>query len=312
VVLKPDHQTPLTGGVFIARVLEEAGLPAGLLQMLPGGPEAGAALCEDPNVAMISFTGSTSVGRIIAESAGRHLKKLSLELGGSNSLIILDDADVDVAASNVAWGIYLHQGQICMASNRIFVQQGVLPALIEKLIEKANKLPVGNPAEPGIALGPLINEKQALRVESLVKQAIEAGATLETGGERSGCFFMPTVLSGVTPDMEVFKQEVFGPVANIMGFGRDSEAVTLANQHRGSLAAGVISGDVGRAMQLGNRLNTGMVHINDQTVNDDCVNPFGGPGVAGNGVSVGGSADWSEYTQWRWTTVKSMATPYPF
>lgn len=312
VLVKPDTRTPVSGGLMIAQVFEEAGLPPGLLQVLPGDAEVGEALVTDPRVPMIAFTGSPAVGRRIGELAGRHLKKVTLELGGSNSLLILDDADLDVAASNAAWGAYFHQGQICMAANRILVHESMAAEFTKRLVLKARHLPVGDGASGQVALGPLIDARQRDRVHALVQASVAAGAQLEAGGTYEGLFYQPTVLSGVRPGQPVFDEETFGPVANIVTYRSDEEAVALANQHQGSLASAVISRSVGRALAVGRQLKSGMVHINDQTVNDDCVNPFGGPGIAGNGSSVCGPADWEEYTQWQWMTVQDSAPTYPF
>lgn len=312
VVIKPDSRTPVTGGLMIARIFSEAGLPNHLLQVLPGDADAGEALVTDPLVPMIAFTGSPAVGRRIGELAGRHLKKVSLELGGANSLIILDDADLDIAASNAAWGAYLHQGQICMAANRIIAHESIAAQLTQRLVAKATHLPVGDGASGQVALGPLIDSRQRDRVHAMVQDSIKAGAKLEAGGTFEGLFYKPTVLTGVKPGMRVFDEETFGPVANIITYQTDDEAVSLANNNTGSLASAVISKSVGRAMAIGQQLKSGMVHINDQTVNDECVNPFGGPGIAGNGTSVGGPADWEEYSQWQWITVKDTAPMYPF
>jgi benzaldehyde dehydrogenase (NAD) len=312
VVIKPDPRTPVSGGLLMAKVFEQAGLPAGVLHVLPGGPDVGEALVTDPQVAMISFTGSAGVGRHIGELAGRHLKKVSLELGGSNALIVLDDADLDVAASNVAWGAWLHQGQICMASNRVLVHESIAPAMAERLVGKATNLPVGNGATGQVALGPLIDARQRDRVHAAVQASVAAGAQLLAGGTYDGLFYKPTVLKGVKPGMPTFDHETFGPVVNLVTFKTDEEAVALANNSQGGLAAGVISASVGRAMKVGNQLKAGMVHINDQTVNDDAVNPFGGPGIAGNGNSHGGPGDWEQFTTWQWFTVKDAATPFPF
>jgi benzaldehyde dehydrogenase (NAD) len=312
VVVKPDSRTPVSGGLMIARIFAEAGLPKDLLQVLPGDAEAGEALVVDPRVPMIAFTGSVAVGRRIGELAGRHLKKVSLELGGANALLILDDADLDVAASNAAWGAYFHQGQICMASNRILVHESMAAEFTKRLIAKATHLPMGDGASGQVALGPLIDAKQRDRVHALVQDSVRGGAKLETGGSFDGLFYKPTVLSGVQPGMRVFEEETFGPVANIITYRSDEEAIALANNNTGSLASAVISKSVGRAMAVAQQLKSGMVHINDQTVNDECVNPFGGPGIAGNGSSVGGPADMEEYTQWQWITVKDQAPTYPF
>jgi len=312
VILKTDPQTPLSGGFAIARALEEAGLPAGVLHVVAGDAVAGEALCLSKHVSMIQFTGSTAVGRRVAELAGRTLKKVSLELGGNNALIILDDADLDAAVNNAAWGAFLHQGQICMASSRIFVQANIAAEFTRRLAEKASHLPVGDGAGGKVALGPVISERQLQRVKGILADSVKAGAKIEAGGNSQKLFHEATVLSGVKPGMRAFDEETFGPVANIITFSTDEEALELANRHEGSLAAAVISRDVGRAMRITDRLKAGMVHINDQTVNDDGNNPFGGPGVAGAGAAVGGPADLDEYTSWQWVTIKDTPPKYPF
>jgi len=312
VVLKPDPQTPVSGGFLIARLFEAAGLPKGLLQVLPGAADAGEALCRDPNVKMIAFTGSTGAGRKVAEVAGRNLKKVALELGGKNPLIILEDADLDLAARNAAWGAWMHQGQICMATGLILVHESIAQDFTRRLVEKARALTVGDAAREEAALGPLINQRQLQRVHDIVSDSVRAGATLETGGEYDRLFYQPTVLSGVKPGMRAFEDEVFGPVATVVSFASDDEAIELANRTEYGLSAAIISPSVGRAMAIGERLECGMLHINDQTVADECINPFGGRGASGNGGSVGGPADWDEYTQWQWVTVKDKAPIYPF
>jgi len=312
VVLKPDPQTPVSGGFLIARLFEEAGLPKGLLQVLPGAAPAGEALCRDPNVQMIAFTGSTAAGRKVAEVAGRHLKKVALELGGKNPLIILEDADLDLAASNAAWGAWLHQGQICMATGLILAHESIAERLTRKLVDKARALTVGNAARGEAALGPLINQRQLQRVHEIVSDSLQAGAQLEAGGEYDQLFYQPTVLSGVRPGMRAFEDEIFGPVATVVSFATDEEAIELANRTEYGLSAAIISPSVGRAMAIGERLDCGLLHINDQTVADECINPFGGRGASGNGGSVGGPADWDEYSQWQWVTVKNTAPAYPF
>ncbi|HEX4021531.1 MAG TPA: benzaldehyde dehydrogenase [Acidobacteriaceae bacterium] len=312
VILKPDPQTPIGGGLFIAKVFEEAGLPEGLLHVLPGGADVGEALCTDPNISMVSFTGSTAAGRKVGEICGRHLKKVALELGGKNPLIVLDDADVDVAASNAAWGSYLFQGQICMSTGIVFAHAAIAEKLTAKLSEKAKGLRIGNPATEQVAIGPMINQRQRDRVHAIVQEAVQQGAKLAAGGTYKDLFYAPTVLSGVRPGMRAFEEEIFGPVAVVVTIASDDEAVALANQSAYGLAAGILSKDVGRAMALGQRLKIGLLHINDQTVKDDHVNPFGGRGASGNGSSIGGPGDWEEFTQWQWVTMKKHATAYPF
>lgn len=312
VVTKPDLQTPVTGGFILALALEAAGFPKGLFQVLPGSVEAGEALCSAPEIGMVAFTGSTAAGRKVGEACGRNLKKVSLELGGKNSLIILEDADLEVAASNIAWGAYFHQGQICMASGRVLVQESIAEALTAKVVEKARHMPVGDPVSGQVALGPLINQRQLEKVHGIVQDTVAAGARLEAGGTHEGLFYAPTVLSNVKPGMRSFDEEVFGPVANIVTFKHDSEAVAMANDTEYGLSGAVISNDVARAQNIGSQLHVGLLHINDQTVNDECTNPFGGCGASGNGSAVCGPADWDLYTHWQWVTVKQSATPYPF
>ncbi|WP_417504333.1 benzaldehyde dehydrogenase [Marinomonas gallaica] len=312
VVTKPDLQTPVTGGFILALALEAAGFPKGLFQVLPGSVEAGEALCSAPEIGMVAFTGSTAAGRKVGEACGRNLKKVSLELGGKNSLIILEDADLEVAASNIAWGAYFHQGQICMASGRVLVQESIAEALTAKVVEKARHMPVGDPVSGQVALGPLINQRQLEKVHGIVQDTVAAGARLEAGGTHEGLFYAPTVLSNVKPGMRSFDEEVFGPVANIVTFKHDSEAVAMANDTEYGLSGAVISNDVARAQNIGSQLHVGLLHINDQTVNDECTNPFGGCGASGNGSAVCGPADWELYTHWQWVTVKQSATPYPF
>jgi benzaldehyde dehydrogenase (NAD) len=311
VVLKPDPRTPLTGGFMIARIFEEAGLPKGVLHVLPGGAEAGEAICTDPDIAMVSFTGSSSIGRRIGELAGKHLKKVQLELGGKNAVIVFEDADLDAAASAIAFGAWFHQGQICMTTGLILARDEIIAPLTKRLVEKAQHLPVGDPLGQ-VALGPIISRGQVERIDGIVKDTVAAGATLAAGGTFEGPFYRPTVLTGVKPGMRAFDEEVFGPVASIASFSTEDEAVALASRSEYGLSAGVFSADVGRAIAVGNRLNTGLLHINDQTVADEPHVPFGGAGASGNGTRIGGPANWEEFTQWQWMTIKDKPNPYPF
>ena len=312
VVHKPDPRTPISGGVIIARIFEEAGLPRGVLQIVPGGADAGEAMCKDPNIAMISFTGSAGGGSKVAEIAGRHFKKVQLELGGKNSLIVLDDADLDIAASNSAWGAFLHQGQICMATGLILADEKIVDALTEKLVAKASHLPADDPSSGQVALGPIITDQQVANIQAIVDEAVSKGAKLLAGGTHNGRFYAATVLAGVTPDMRAFKEEVFGPVACIASFRDEAEAVEMTNNSEYGLAAGIISANPARAMKIADELDVGMVHVNDQTVNGGPFAPFGGPRKSGNGTRIGGPADIEEFTTWKWVTVRDAATAYPF
>jgi benzaldehyde dehydrogenase (NAD) len=311
VVLKPDPRTSVCGGFSIARAFERAGLPPGILQVLPGDGEAGEALCLSPDVAMIQFTGSTRAGQKVGETAGRTLKKVSLELGGKNSLVILDDADLDLAVKNATFGAFFHQGQICMATGRILVHAKIARAFVDRLAAHAKLLPVGDPSGGDVALGPIIDRHQIDGIASLVDATVAAGATLVTGGTSEGLFYRPTVIENVRPGMPGFENEVFGPVALITTFGSDDEAVELANATEYGLSLGIISKNVARAMALAERMRTGIVHVNDQTVADDVINPFGGSGASGNGTSIGGGSSLDEFTRWRWITIKGEAPAYP-
>jgi benzaldehyde dehydrogenase (NAD) len=312
VVLKPDANTPVTGGVAIARLFEEAGLPQGVLHVLPGGADVGQALVSDPNIRMISFTGSTAAGRLVGETAGRTLKRSILEMGGNCPLVVLDDADIEAASSNGAWGSFLFQGQICIAVSRHLVHESIADDYAAALAERAQRLPVGNPATDEVALGPIINEKQLARVRRIVDESVAQGARLLAGGTNDGPFFAPTVLAGVTPGMPAFDEEIFGPVAPITTFRDDDEAVALANATEYGLAAGVQSGSEERAAAVANRLRAGMVHVNGQTINEEPPAPFGGLGCSSNGGHFGGVANLELWTEWQWVTSQEKATPYPF
>jgi benzaldehyde dehydrogenase (NAD) len=312
VVLKPDPSTPVTGGFILARLFEAAGLPAGLLHVLPGDAAVGEAMIRDPNIAMISFTGSTAAGKRVGQLASEHLKRVTLELGGKNSTIVLDDADLDVAASSAAWGAYLHQGQICMATGTVLAQKSIARDLTERLVAKAKHLPVGDPSAGPCALGPIINGRQIERIDGIVKDAVAKGAVLRAGGTYDRLFYAPTVLENVTPDMRVYSEEVFGPVLSVLTFDTDEEAIAMANASEYGLSTGVITQSIERAMQFTAKLKTGIVHVNDQTVADEPWVPFGGRGASGNGGRHGGVANWEEFTQWQWVTIQDKATPYPF
>jgi benzaldehyde dehydrogenase (NAD) len=312
VVLKPDANTPVTGGVVIARLFEEAGLPEGVLHVLPGGPEVGEALVSDPNVRMISFTGSTATGRLVGEIAGRMLKRTVLEMGGNSPLVVLDDADVEAASSSGAWGSFLHQGQICLAVSRHLVHESIVGEYTEALVERAGRLPVGDPAAEQVALGPIINERQLARVRRIVDESVAQGAKVLAGGTNDGLFFTPTVLGGVTSTMPAFTDEIFGPVAPVIAFRDDEEATRLANATDYGLAAAVHSRSPQRAAAVADRLRAGMVHINDQTVNEEPPAPFGGFGCSSNGGHFGGVANLELWTEWQWLTTRDEAPQFPF
>lgn len=312
VLLKPDPRTAVSGGVALMRVFEEAGLPAGLLSLLPGGAETGAAVVEAPEVRVVSFTGSTAAGRKVGEAAARHLKRAHLELGGNNALIVLPGADLAKAASAGAFGSFMHQGQICMTTGRHLVHESIYDAYVAALSDKAAHLPVGDPASGTVALGPIIDETQLKRIHAIVEDAVQAGARLSAGGTHDGLFYRPTVLADLSQDNPAFAKEIFGPVAPVIKFSTLDEAVTLVNANEYGLSVGIL-GDVGTAMKLADRVHSGKVHINEQTVLDEANAPFGGVGASGTGSRFGGAtANIEAFTEVQWLTMRPEIAPYPF
>jgi benzaldehyde dehydrogenase (NAD) len=313
VVLKPDMRTPISGGFSIARIFEEAGLPDGVLHVLPGGVDAGEALVADPHVRVISFTGSTAAGRKVGEAAGRHLKRAHLELGGNNALVVLDDADLDRALSAAAFGSFMHQGQICMTTGRHLVQESIADEYVARLAEKAAALPVGDPFTNPVALGPLIDAGQRDRVHALVEASVASGARLAAGGTYDELFYRPTVLDQVTASTPAYAEEVFGPVAPVARFSTLDEAAELAAASGYGLSLGILTADVLKGMELAERIPSGIVHINDQTVGDEAHAPFGGVRDSGTGSRFGGAAANVEaFTEGQWLTVQGEITRYPF
>lgn len=312
VLLKPDPQTPISGGLLLAEVFEEAGLPNGLIHVLPGGAEVGEAILLDPAVAMVTFTGSTRVGRRVGELAGGALKKVSLELGGNNAFIVLEDADVEAASSAGSFGSYFHQGQICMTAGRHLVHESVADEYREAIARRARALPVGNPHTDEVAIGPMINARQLARVDEIIEVSTAAGARVIAGGSHDGRYYAPTVLDGVAPDMPAFTEEIFGPVAPITTFASDDEALELANRTEYGLSAAIQTSNPARGLALARRLRAGMVHVNDQTVMDEPNAPVGGMGTSGNGGRFGSMAEWDEFTQWQWVTLRETTKSYPF
>jgi benzaldehyde dehydrogenase (NAD) len=313
VVLKPDPRTAVGGGVALARIFEEAGLPAGVLHVLAGGADAGEALVVDPHVRVISFTGSSTAGRRVGELAARHLKRAHLELGGNSALVVLAGADLERAASAGAFGSFNHQGQICMTTGRHLVHESLVEQYVDLLAAKADHLPVGDPAGGQVALGPIIDERQRDKIHGFVTSSVEAGARLAAGGTYEGLFYRPTVLAEVTPSSPAFQQEIFGPVAPVSSFASLDDAAELALGTEYGLSLGILGGDLDAALELAERIPSGLVHINDQTVDDEATAPFGGVGASGNGGRVGGgSANIEAFTETQWLTVQGSIAPYPF
>jgi benzaldehyde dehydrogenase (NAD) len=312
VLLKPDPRTGVCGGVTLVQVFRAAGLPDGLLQLLPGGREIGEATITAPEVQAVSFTGSTGAGRAVGALAGRHLKRAHLELGGNNALIVLPGADVKKAVSAGAFGSFMHQGQICMATGRHVVHESLHDAYVDALATTADHLPVGDPSAAQVALGPIIDQGQLDKVDGIVQQSLDAGARLAAGGTHDGLFYRPTVLAEVSTNMAAWQEEIFGPVAPVLPFGSLDEAVKLAREAEYGLSLGIL-GDVGQAMQLADAIPSGIIHINEQTVSDEANAPFGGIATSGTGSRFGGAqANVEAFTETQWLTVRPDIAPYPF
>jgi len=312
MIFKPSEVTSLTT-LKLAEIYTEAGVPNGVFNVLTGsGREVGTWLTEHPRIEKISFTGGTDTGKkVMASASASSLKDVTMELGGKSPLIICDDADLELALCGGSWASWLHQGQICMSAGRHLVHKDLAETYAQRMAEKAKALPVGDPHTQPVALGPIITPAQLQRVDRIVQDSIRMGARLLAGGTPNGQFYPATVLAEVTPDMPVFREEIFGPVVSITAFGTDAEAVALANDTEYGLSAGVHTRDVGRGMGIVEQLHVGLAHVNDQTVNDDGTMPMGGRGASGNGSRHGGPANWDEFTQWQWTTVRNAAPAYP-
>lgn len=314
-VLKPSQESAVAGGVLIAQVFDEAGFPPGVLNLLLNGPgksgEVGDELIENKAVKRINFTGSTQVGRQLAEKAGRHLKRVAMELGGHNPMVVLADADVDYAVNAAVFGAFLHQGQICMSVRRIIIEETIAEEFTEKLVAKVKTLQVGDPKDPHTIIGPLINEWQLNEVKGNVARALEEGATLLTGAKVEGTCYHPTVLTDVTPQMHISCEETFGPVLTIIPVPNMEAAIEAANDTPYGLSAGVITNDLNKGLTVAEQIESGMVHINDQSVHDEPQVPFGGVKDSGWG-RLGGRAALEEFTELRWISIQRTPRKYPF
>ncbi|HUJ54721.1 MAG TPA: aldehyde dehydrogenase family protein [Gaiellaceae bacterium] len=315
VVLKPSEWSPWTGGLLWGEILSEAGLPPGVLNIVthaPGAaPPVANAIIEHPAVRRLNFTGSSQVGRLIAEAAGRQLKRVVLELGGHNPLIVLGDADLEYAVDASAFGSFLHQGQICMSTRRIYVERTIADDFISRLAEKTKGLKAGDPKEHDTIIGPLINEQALATVKRRVDGAVAAGATVLAGGQAVGPCFQATLLTNVPEDSEFASNETFGPVVSVEIVDSADEAVAKANRTSYGLSAGIITSDRDRGLALAQRIDSGIVHVNDQTVADEPQMPFGGVKDSGFG-RFGGQAVVDEFTELRWVTVRGGGHPFPF
>jgi vanillin dehydrogenase len=312
VVLKPHDDAPITGGTLVAKVFEEAGIPKGLLNVIVANiGEIGDAFIEHPVPRIISFTGSEAVGRHIGGVAGENLKKAILELGGNSAMIVLGDADLDLAVNAAVFSRFAHQGQVCMCSNRILVQRDVYEKFLDKFVHRVSKLKVGDPRKDDTELGPLINEKQAGTFMKQVQRGINEGARVALRGKVEGNVASPTVFADVKPDMWIAQNELFGPAVCVMPFDTPEDALRIANDSPYGLSGAIHTRDAERGAELAKQFDSGMVHVNDGTINDDPLIAFGGEKASGVG-RLNGKWALEEFTTLKWISIQHKQRHYPF
>jgi acyl-CoA reductase-like NAD-dependent aldehyde dehydrogenase len=312
-VLKASELCPATHERLI-QTINTAGFPEGALGIVTNAPENAREVVEaliiEPAVRRVSFTGSTRVGRIIGQLCGHHLKPVLLELGGKAPLVVLDDADLDAAVRAAGFGAFMHQGQICMSTERIVVQESIADQFVAKLAAKARSLKVGDPRNKDVALGALISSAAASNVQRLIEDAVSKGATLACGGEARGPFMNPAVVDRVRTDMAIYHEESFGPSVSVIRVSDEEAAIRVANDTEYGLSAAVFSRDIARALRVARRIQTGICHINGPTVQDEAQVPFGG--VKGSGYGrFGGRSGIDFFTDTRWITVETEEPHYP-
>lgn len=286
VVIKPASDTPVTGGLILARIFEEAGLPEGVLSVVVGaGSEIGDDFVAHPVPRLISFTGSTPVGQQVGTiaSSGEHLKRTSLELGGNAPLVVLDDADTDAAIGQAVPGTFLHSGQICMSVNRIIVEAPVYDEFVAKFTAAAQSVAYGNPSDEGVLVGPVVNDAQLESLKEKIAEARKAGARMVVSGEITGRVVPPHVFVDVTPDMEIAREEIFGPMVAILKADDEEHALQLANDHVYGLSSAVFTQNLDRGVRFAQRVKAGMTFVNEMTVQDEAHVAFGGERNSGLG-----------------------------
>lgn len=315
VVVKPHELTPLASGTLIARMFEDSGLPKGVLSVVVTDiEEIGDSFVEHPIPEVIAFTGSSPTGKHIGEVAGRNLKKAVLELGGNSALLVLDDADLETAVNAAVFSRFTHSGQICMSANRVVVDAKIYDEFVKRYIEKVKTIPVGDPNDPKVIIGPLINVQQAELLEKQIAEAVEYGATLALEAkarEASSAVCYPTVLTNVTTNNPVSQAELFGPAVAIMKAQDEADAIRIANASPYGLSGAVHSKSVERAVRVGRQIHTGMVHINNGTIADEAAVPFGGVGASGNG-RLNGEATIQAFTRPTWVSVHHGTARFPY
>ena len=313
VVLKPSEEAPVSAGLLVAEIMAEAGFPPGVINVITHAPGEATPVADEffsrPEVRCINFTGSSATGRILAERAGRALKRCVLELGGYNPLIVLSDADLDYAVEATAFAAFFHSGQICMNARKVLVERPVYDAFITRLTARAQALPAGDPANPGTVIGPLITPASLARVASDVDEAVAVGAKVLTGGSADGPCYQPTILADVPDGARIHSEETFGPVLVAQAVQDAEEAVAIANSTRYGLSAGLITSDNQRGFALARRIDAGVVHVNDQTIADEPQLPLGG--VKDSGWGRSGPQSMADFTELQWITTRDGTGSYP-
>ncbi|MES5819647.1 aldehyde dehydrogenase family protein [Streptomyces sp. RG80] len=312
VVLKPHQNTPITGGTLVAKIFEDAGLPKGLLNVVVTDiAEIGDAFIEHPIPKVISFTGSDKVGRHVATVTASHFKRSVLELGGNSAIVVLDDADIDYAVDAAVFSRYVHQGQVCMAANRVLVDRSIADEFTEKFVTKVKSLKVGDPSDPATVIGPVINSSQADALSAVVEQAVTEGATALVRGETTDNLVAPSVLTGIPADSALLQQEVFGPVAFLIPVDGEEEAVRIVNDTPYGLSGAVHTASIERGVNFAKRIDTGMFHVNDGTVHDEPIVPFGGEKSSGVG-RLNGETMLDAFTTLKWISIQHGRSGFPF
>ena len=313
VVLKPSEEAPVSAGLLLPEIMAEAGFPAGVVNVVTHAPGEAVPIADEfferPEVRCINFTGSSATGRLLAERAGRHLKRCVLELGGYNPLIVLADADLDYAVEAATFAAFFHQGQICMNARKVIIERPVYDEFVARLVTRTAALSVGGPADAGTVIGPLINAAAVERVTREVGEAVDAGAKVLAGGRADGPCYQPTILAEVPAGARIHSEETFGPVVVAQAADTADEAVAIANSTRYGLSAGLITGDNQRGFALARRIDSGAVHVNNQTVADEPQLPLGG--VKDSGWGRSGPASMADFTELQWITTREGTGSFP-